>query len=106
MAGLKALCNSGLCQQVFVAWAKTREGLKAAVWTDAQRPFVKARVISGRGALHGQLRVGVPTQSWWPKQQEEPIYTRVGWSSGSLPYEKAGQECGAPERTLLGNSRV
>lgn len=40
---------------MFIAWAKTREGLKvserATGWTDTQRPFVKARVVSWRDAI-------------------------------------------------------
>ena len=68
-AGLKAPCSSGLCPQVFIAWAKSREGLRAseraAGWTDTQRPFVKARVVSGRAALEANPsldRLGLESQ--------------------------------------------
>ena len=45
----------GLYPQVFIVCAKTRESLRAlggaAVWTDLQRPFVKARVPPWRDLL-------------------------------------------------------
>lgn len=62
--------KSGLRPQVFIAWAKTRGGLKASEhasgWTDAQRPFVRPGWLPDPSLMEG-LGGGAGTEALLPE---------------------------------------